>query len=497
MRRKETPLDITVTALGTRRVASHRRAHWLCLAGLATLALVGCGGSEGVDAPEAATVLNRISAEPAGDNCAIGGVLVEAGADTDDDGTLSDTEVTSTTYVCHPPPPAGVTWVEVSDSTVQAEANTGYRTSGSADITITLPDSADLTAGDLVSVAGVGTGTWTIAQNEGQAIYGGGLGHIGNTWTPKDTNRSWQSIASSADGTKLAAVEYGGQIYTSVDAGETWTARETSRLWYTIASSADGSKLVAGVPGGQLHTSSDGGQTWTARDSARSWYNVASSADGNVLLAAAGGEQLYTSYDAGVTWTARDSNRLWFAVAMSADGTSMVASEYGGQIYTSVDAGVTWIPRESNRAWASLASSADGTKLVAVVFGGQIHTSADGGVTWFAQASSGNWIGVDASASGETVAAIQAGGQVYISNDAGATWIPRFTDHNWSSLCTSADGRQWLAVEHGGQIYKSSPFSTQGVNGGVQGGRYDAIELQYQGNGVFMPLSHEGSLTVF
>lgn len=450
-----------------------------------------CNGTDGTDGAQS---LVKVSAESAGAHCTTGGTKIEAGIDADRDDVLDASEVTSTAYVCRP---AGVTWVEVTADAVQAEANTGYRASGSADITITLPNSTDLAEGDLVSVAGAGTGTWTIAQNDGQTIYGGSLGHIGVSWTPKESNRGWQAIASSNDGTKLAAVEYGGQIYTSVDSGETWTPRDSPRLWYTIASSADGSKLVAGVPGGQLYTSSDSGLNWTARETARSWYHVASSADGTILLAAPGGEQLYTSHDAGVTWVARDSNRLWFSAAASADGQRLVAAEYGGQVYTSSDSGVSWTPRESNRAWASLASSADGLKLVAAVFGGQIYTSADGGLTWFAQAWIGNWIGLDSSANGQYLVAVQAGGQIYTSSDGGSTWIPRFTDHNWSSVCSSADGRQLLAVEHGGQIYKSTPFSTLGVDGGVQGGPYDALELQYQGNGVFMPLSHEGSLTVF
>lgn len=472
----------------------HPAAAWagLWLTGLALLGLPGCGG--GTDPLPAPDTLSRSSAEPAGAHCAHGGTRFEAGLDLDRDQVLDDAEVTRTDYVCRP---AGVAWVEVSEASVQAVANTGYRTAGSADITLTLPATDTLAVGDLVSVAGGGTGAWTLAQNAGQTVYGGSLGHLAVSWTPREENRGWQAVASSADGQRLAAVEYGGRIYTSTDAGETWTARDSDRLWYTIASSADGLHLVAGVPGGQLYTSADGGLNWTARESARSWYHVASSADGQTLLAAAGGEQLYTSTDGGVTWTARESNRLWFSVAMSADGERMVAAEYGGQVYTSTDRGVNWTPRETNRAWASLTASSDGLHLVGLVFGGQIHTSGDGGITWSARASVGNWISVAGAADGQTLVAAQSGGQLHASTDGGATWVPRATDHNWSHVCSSADGRQMLAVEHGGQIHKSTPFSTRGVTGGVRGGRYDALELQYLGDGVFMPLSHEGTLSVF
>ena len=87
---------------------------------------------------------------------------------------------------------------------------------------------------------------------------------------------SWQSIASSADGTKLAAaVGYGGSIYTSSDAGVTWTEQTAagSRSWYSIAMSSDGSKLAAVVSGGSIYTSSDAGATWTEQTAAgsRSW----------------------------------------------------------------------------------------------------------------------------------------------------------------------------------------------------------------------------------
>ncbi len=73
-------------------------------------------------------------------------------------------------------------------------------------------------------------------------------------WTPRATTQNWNRIASSADGTKLAAVVNGGQIYTSTDSGITWTARAPSQGWYSIASSADGTKLAAVVQNGQIYT---------------------------------------------------------------------------------------------------------------------------------------------------------------------------------------------------------------------------------------------------
>jgi hypothetical protein len=115
------------------------------------------------------------------------------------------------------------------------------------------------------------------------------------TWTARDSNRQWSSVASSADGTKLVAAVQNGQIYTSTDSGVTWTARAGSLPWSSVASSADGTKLVAGDYYGQIYTSMDSGVTWTAQASGQDWYSVASSVDGNKLVAAAGADgKIYT-----------------------------------------------------------------------------------------------------------------------------------------------------------------------------------------------------------
>jgi hypothetical protein len=71
-------------------------------------------------------------------------------------------------------------------------------------------------------------------------------------------SRSWISITSSSDGTKLAAVVFFGDIYTSTDGGATWTDQTAagSRRWWPITSSSDGTTLAAVADGG--------GDIWTA-----------------------------------------------------------------------------------------------------------------------------------------------------------------------------------------------------------------------------------------
>ena len=49
-------------------------------------------------------------------------------------------------------------------------------------------------------------------------------------------------MASSADGTKLVAVD--DHVCTSADSGATWTRTGGDHSWNAVASSADGTKLV-------------------------------------------------------------------------------------------------------------------------------------------------------------------------------------------------------------------------------------------------------------
>ncbi len=138
-------------------------------------------------------------------------------------------------------------WQTVLGTTQQAENNTGYFATNSSLVTITLPVTSNV--GDVLRVSGSGLGGWKIAQNSGQTILAGNLpsAAAGAFWTARDINRTWYSIASSTDGTRLVAVVLGGLIYTSTDSGATWTGHETNRNWKSVASSADGNLSLAAI----------------------------------------------------------------------------------------------------------------------------------------------------------------------------------------------------------------------------------------------------------
>ncbi len=54
--------------------------------------------------------------------------------------------------------------------------------------------------------------------------------NTGDTWTERTSagERDWVGLASSSDGSKLAATVDGGYIYTSVDFGRNWFITDVS-----------------------------------------------------------------------------------------------------------------------------------------------------------------------------------------------------------------------------------------------------------------------------
>ena len=395
-------------------------------------------------------------------------------------------------------------WKIVSGTSQQAQPNTGYLLTNDSQVTITLPISPNI--GDVVRVCGSGAGGWKIAQNAGQFVSSGNLvGNIGVVWTAHGPSTNWISVASSADGVKLVAAVYNGSIYTSTDSGVTWTAQIPSTNWVSVASSADGTKLVAAAVPGQIYTSTDSGATWMARAIKTNWQAVASSMDGTKLVAGVYSGQIYTSTDSGVTWTAHAFKTNWQAVASAADGTKLVAAVDGGQIYTSTDSGATWTARDSSRSWTSVASSADGTKLVATVNHGQIYTSTDSGTNWTGHAIAANqgWWNVASSSDGTKLVVANFGnGPIYTSTDSGTNWMAHGITRSWDCVASSSDGTKLVAGDYYGQIYTSVPSNdisntSTGTAGYLSGVQNTAIELQYIGNGQFMPISFVGAIQSF
>ncbi len=409
-----------------------------------------------------------------------------------------------------------VGWVSVAGNSVQAARDTGYMLTSSFLTTLTLPATASLQPGDIIRISGAGSGGWRIAQNAGQSIYGNFLAvsNYSSWFQASAASAGWQCIASSADGNKMSAAASGALgTYYSIDAGKTWNnSSGTAFSPISMASSADGTKLAGVIYGGTVVTSTNSGNTWqTIPSTTAFWQSIASSADGTKLVATIYNSQyIYTSVNSGANWSAQSTTtpRYWNAVASSADGTKLAAVvTNNGYIYTSINSGATWSQSGSPPLnWDAIASSADGTKLAATAFGGGIYISLDAGASWTqaTNAPAANWSAIASSADGGRLVAAVNGGGIYFSANFGATWIKQpLADQNWKDVTCSADGTKMAAVYNpagnAGGIYfwqtsAQSAATTVGPNGSLCGGQGSAVELQYIGNGMFMPISLAGAL---
>ena len=314
--------------------------------------------------------------------------------------------------------------------------------------------------------------------------------HATNTfvWTEQTNSgaNQWRSVASSSDGTMLAAVSDNGYIYTSTDSGVHWTPQTLSgsRQWTSITSSSNGMNLAATVFNGDIYTSTDAGVHWTDQtlSGAKQWSSVASSADGTKLIAAAGyysKDYIYISTDSGVDWTQQSVPQYyWVSVASSADGNVLVAAPAYHTIYVSTDGGATWTAESNSTSenWAAVAvSTTNGSHIVAAVDEGDVFTSSDSGEDWTDQTGLGSkaWFSVAASADGSVYMAgvgWDYSGDIYVSPDAGSTWVDQTSagSAQWSGLAMSSDGTKLVATNiNSGYIYTSasvlavSPVLTQ------------------------------------
>ena len=298
-----------------------------------------------------------------------------------------------------------------------------------------------------------------------------GLVHA-QTWTQTMAPvKSWQTVASSADGSKLVAAGPAGGIYTSPDYGVTWVSNATPpppQNWLSLVSSADGTKLAAIPFNITPITSTNSGAHWvTNTPFPNDWHHLASSADGNTLFGAGSAGVIAVSTNGGSTW-ARLTNApqgLWAGIACSADATKVVAmiptGFVGAAVYTSTDGGLTWATNKSsalNRNWESVSSSADGNTLAAVWGGSSVFVSTNAGGSWSSNAIPGEALSSVAS-SADGTKLVAAGGVsphvIVTSTDSGVTWSTNIFAHagNWTSVASSADGNSLVAVASTGGIW--------------------------------------------
>ena len=116
-------------------------------------------------------------------------------------------------------------------------------------------------------------------------------------------NANWVSVASSADGNRLAVINYippdpllapGSPIYVSTNSGATWAPPASvigANDWGLVACSADGYQLLITTGYGPFCLSTNGGLDWLLTGPFSTWnlypscVGLSASADGNKLAA--------------------------------------------------------------------------------------------------------------------------------------------------------------------------------------------------------------------
>ena len=172
-----------------------------------------------------------------------------------------------------------------------------------------------------VSVASSADGSKLVAAVENQSgstyvPYGDFIyisTNSGASWILSEapTNIPWGAVASSADGSKVVAGSQmafvgsgptgytNGLVYTSTDFGMTWVSNNVPQAqWYGVASSSDGTHLAAVGSMGTIviYSSTNAGTTWVSNNVPNQlWNDVVSTADGIKLLAASEASQSYSA----------------------------------------------------------------------------------------------------------------------------------------------------------------------------------------------------------
>ena len=282
------------------------------------------------------------------------------------------------------------------------------------------------------------------------------------TWTFTTSNVSggWPEggISMSSDGKTIGAVVYSGLIYISTNYGSTFTSSNYNYTWESIAVSYDGTRMAAVQRDttSKIWVSSNSGVTWTAMFGTNQfWLNISCNQDASILLACDNSGYLYKSTNSGSNFTQLTSSgsRLWYYCCMSANGTLMAAVVKPGYIYISSNSGTNWteVTSVGSRNWNCISCSSDGTKIIAT---NNITTviSTDSGSSWIVRNPTTGCQGCAVSKDGNVFFVTESSSGLYKSINNGSSW-ENIKPNSPGYICTcNQDGTYVSAAENLGTI---------------------------------------------
>lgn len=299
--------------------------------------------------------------------------------------------------------------------------------------------------------------------------YNSGVSWVSQTSATLPASASWRSVAISANGLRVAAVEEGGYIYVGsvnvASATTTWSRATAAgeRDWTCVGISEDGQILYAGSDFGFLWGSTDGGQTWQ-RDvspvaAGQNWMAVTVRQNRGFAVADFSTQIFRINLDSPPDPTPSvlavgGLNTNWKAIDCSRDAEVVVAVPSNGFIHLSTDNGGLWTPLASlgTRPWTSVAVSGDGRSALAVASDGTVAKGSTVNTatrldTWTVAAAipPEAWTSVDVSDNFSVILATAQNSGIFVSSD-GLNWAAderlAVADRAkpWSCVAVSGDG---------------------------------------------------------
>lgn len=179
-----------------------------------------------------------------------------------------------------------------------------------------------------------------------QSVTRAGLSGFGRTWnrvtSPLDTPLYPFSDVRSR-GTFTVACVYGGDIYISTDGSNSFSGFNKIGDWNSVAVSADGQVIIALEDTGHYTLTKDGGSTWTCSSELDDydWATVDLSDDGSVIVVTG---VLYEEGPAPIHWS-KDTGDCWhdamsvhsYRVRVSPDGSVVYLGTTDGQMIRGID----------------------------------------------------------------------------------------------------------------------------------------------------------------
>jgi photosystem II stability/assembly factor-like uncharacterized protein len=308
-------------------------------------------------------------------------------------------------------------------------------------------------------------------------FFGFGAGFVIQT---TDGGVTWHQISSGSGAEILAmdrfangdliAVGESGQVLTSVGGAAPWLIRASLGAGSLVAVQVVGPQAVVAVDGGGVvYSSADAGATWTASlsapaDLAAADLHFDSLLDGWVVGQGFNGAALFHTVDGGTNWTpVPDFQGTYVAVDFA--GASGWAVAVYATLYRTLDGGATWTESQLPGDAPAIQDIDFWNASIgyAVGFNGYAARSGDGGLTWQMlptpeatdQLSDIALIGADelwVSTVGGRVLYSNTGGQNWAVLDAGAAGFG-----SYSTIAATPAGDAWIAGGQGAIRHFSGP----------------------------------------